>query len=263
MSTPNAQSGPARRAGPRALAPARLIPAALMPAALLAAGALAAGALAGCGTSQAGSPSGGTTPTASSTAPAASATSVAAGAPAATGASATPPGSATPVPPGSATSVPPEPATPVQTVSGGPVTGGEPVCAGWPAHAPTASLPVSFVPVAVERCVNGAQTIPGKGLWQTASLQRADSDLDALVSALHQPPSSHQPGTECPALAMIPPQVLLISATGQELIPRLPVSGCDLIQSQVLAALDTLPWRLVSVRLIAKIPGASASGTVP
>jgi hypothetical protein len=111
--------------------------------------------------------------------------------------------------------------------------------------------------------VNGAQTVPGKGLWQTASLQRADSGLDALVSALHRPPGTRQPGTACPELAMIPPQLVLISASGQELIPRIPVSGCGLIQSQVLAALAALPWRLVSVRLIAKIPGASSSGTVP
>jgi hypothetical protein len=149
----------------------------------------------------------------------------------------------------------------VPTVSGGPVTPGKPECAGWPASAPTVNLPVSFVPVAVERCLNGTQTIPGKGLWQTASLQRADSGLDALVSALHQPSGTHKPGTACPMLAIIPPQVLLISATGQELIPRLPVSGCGLIQSRVLAALGTLPWRLVSVRLIAPIPAASSTGT--
>ena len=53
---------------------------------------------------------------------------------------------------------------------------------------------------------------------------------------------------------MIPPQVVLIGATGQKLIPRLPVSGCGLIQSQVLVALNALRWQPVSVRLIAKIP---------
>jgi hypothetical protein len=156
----------------------------------------------------------------------------------------------------------------VPTVSGGRTTPGEPACAGWPASAPTASLPVSFVPVAVERCVNGAQTIPGKGLWQTASLQRADSGLDALVSALHRPPGTHKPGIACPMLAIIPPQIVLISATGQELIPRLPVTGCGLIQPQVIAALAALPWRVVSVRLVAPIsgapiPGASGTGNAP
>ena len=235
MSTPNAVIAAARRAGARVWA---------VTAALLAAGALATG----CGTPQAGAPSGGSAPTAS-----ASAGSAASATFAASSASAVPSG-----PAGSSA-----PVTPVPTVTGGQVTPGEPACVGWPASAPTASLPVSFVPVAVERCVNGAQTIPGKGLWQTASLERADSGLDALVSALHQPPGKHQPGTACPQLAIIPPRIVLINAAGQELVPRLPVSGCGLIQSKVLAALAALPWRVVSVRLIAQIPGAPSSGTVP
>jgi hypothetical protein len=255
MSTPNAPNAPgsapnapiaqARLAGPRALAPVKLAHVKLVPVTLLAAGALATGALAGCGTPQAGSPSGGTTPTASFSTSAAPSASAASGASSAPASPAAPTGSA----------------TPVQTVSGGPVTAGAPACAGWPAHAPTVGLPVSFVPVAVERCVNGVQTIPGKGLWQTASLQRADSGLAGLVTALHQPPGRHKPGTACPELAIILPQIVLIDATGHELIPRLPVSGCDLIQSQVRAALATLPWRVVSVRLIAPIPGPSGSGT--
>ena len=238
MSTANEPIAVARRAGTRVRAVA---------AALLAAGTLATG----CGTTHAGAPSGGPAPTASATGASASpsasfssssASAVSSGQAGSSGA------------PGSSGA-----AAPVPTVSGGRVTPGEPACAGWPASAPTVSLPVSFVPVAVERCLNGAQTIPGKGLWQTASLQRADSGLDALVTALHQPPDTHKLGTACPMLAIIPPQILLISATGQELIPRLPVSACGLVQSQVLAALAALPWRVVSVRLIAEIPGSSTA----
>jgi hypothetical protein len=112
--------------------------------------------------------------------------------------------------------------------------------------------------------VNGAQTIPGKGLWTTATLLRSDSGLDGLINALRRPVVPHKPGIACPALAVIPQQVVLISATGQKLIPRLPVSGCGLIESQVLVALDALRWQTVSVRLIAKIPGAATvSGTAP
>jgi hypothetical protein len=114
--------------------------------------------------------------------------------------------------------------------------------------------------------VNGAQTIPGKGLWTTATLQRADSGLAGLINALRQPSVTHHPGTVCPALAEIPPQVVLIGANGEKLIPRLPATGCGLIQSQVLAALDALHWQPVSVRLIAKISGGTAptvSGAAP
>ena len=149
-------------------------------------------------------------------------------------------------------------ATPVPTVSGGKVGPGEPACVGWPSGATSTALPVSFVPVSVERCVNGAQTIPGKGLWTTATLQRSDSDLTGLINALRQPPATHRPGSVCPALAVVRPEVVLIGANGQKLIPRLPTTGCGFIQSQVLVALNTLRWQPVSVRLIAKIPGPAA-----
>ncbi|HEY0935803.1 MAG TPA: hypothetical protein VGD91_18925, partial [Trebonia sp.] len=154
-------------------------------------------------------------------------------------------------------------ATPVPTVSGGSVAAGEPACVGWPSSAPTGALPASFVPVSVERCVNGAQTITGKGLWTTATLQRSDGDLTALLSALRQPAGTRKPGTVCPALAVIPPQVVLISATGQKLIPRLPASGCGLTQSRVLVALGTLRWYPLSVRMITQIQGASAVPAAP
>jgi hypothetical protein len=157
-------------------------------------------------------------------------------------------------------------ATPVPTVSGGRVVAGEPACAGWPTGAMSVSLPVSFVPVSVERCVNGVEAIPGKGLWTTATLQRSDSSLAALINALRQPSVAHRPGTVCPALAVIPPQVVLIGANGQKLIPRLPATGCGLIQSRVLVALGALRWQPVSVHLIAKLDGGTAptvSGAAP
>jgi hypothetical protein len=158
------------------------------------------------------------------------------------------------------------PSTPVPTISGGRVVAGQPACVGWPTDATSVPLPVSFVPVSVERCVNGAQTIPGKGLWATATLQRSDSGLAGLINALRQPSAAHHPGTVCPALAVIPPQVVLIGANGQKLIPRLPATGCGLIQSRVLVALDALRWQPVSVHLIAKLDGGTAptvSGAAP
>jgi hypothetical protein len=210
---------------------------------LLAAGALAAGCASGY--------TGGAT--AHATAPAASAAATAS--------------TAAPAPASAAGSPPPSVAvTPVPTISDGPVVPGQPECAGWPTGATSVSLPVSFVPVSVERCVNGVQTIPGKGLWTTATLQRSDSGLAGLINALRQPSAGRQPGTVCPALAEIPPQVVLIGANGQKLIPRLPATGCGLIQSRVLVALGALQWQPVSVRLIAKIPGATAptvSGAAP
>ena len=162
------------------------------------------------------------------------------------------------------------PATPiVPTVSGGPVAPGGTACVGWPAGTGSASLPASFVPVSAERCVNGATTIPGKGLWTTATLQRSTSDLSGLVNALREPSATRKPGTICPALAVIPPQVVLTDGAGEKLIPRIPVGDCGLPAAQVLTALDSLRWQQVSVRLIAEISGGasptapSVSGTAP
>ena len=227
--------------------PGRRTAAAAVP--LLAVGAL----VAGCGSVQGGGAAG----AAPATAP--SASSAAASAPVSAAASA--PASA-----GAPSASSAAPATPVPTISEGPLEPGQPACVGWPTGAVSVSLPVSFVPVSVERCVNGAETIPGKGLWTTATLQRADSGLAALISALRQPPATHHPGTVCPALAEIPPQVVLIGANGEKLMPRLPTTGCGLIQSQVLSALDALRWQPVSVRLITKLAGGTApkvSGAAP
>jgi hypothetical protein len=151
------------------------------------------------------------------------------------------------------------------TTAGPPIVPGEPACTGWPAHAAHEMLPPSFVPVAVLRCVSGYQTIPGKGQWQTATLQRADKDLAALIAALRLPPLVRSPRMLCPEIAMVPPQIALINADGKALVPRLPTSGCGLIRSQVLAALAALHWQTVSVRLIAQMqtPAEVASGCAP
>ena len=157
-------------------------------------------------------------------------------------------------------------ATSAPTVSGGAFLPGQAACVGWPTGATSVSLPVSFTVVSVERCVTGEQAVPGNGVWTTATLQRADSGLGPLISALRAPSITRLPGTVCPELAMVPPRIMLIGTDGQKLLPRLPVSGCGLIQSRVLAALDTLRWQPVSVRLIAKVPAVTVptvSGAAP
>lgn len=151
------------------------------------------------------------------------------------------------------------------TTAGPPVVAGEPACTGWPADAPHEALPATFVPVTVLRCVTGYQTIPGKGQWETATLQKADKNLTALTRALRLPPLVRKPGIMCPQLAMVPPQIALISADGKTLVPRLPLGGCGLIQPPVLSALARLSWQTVSVRLVAQVQTQSevSSGCTP
>ncbi len=202
---------------------------------------------AGCGTvttppSAAGT--GGTHPSASGTA-----------APSSPGTSGAASGTAAPVPP----------ASPVPTTTGGTITPGIPSCAGWPSKAAHETLPRSFVPVAVLRCVTAYKTIPGKGQWLTETLERADTNLGPLTAALRMPNFHHTPGIMCPDIAMLPPQIVLVDGNGTMIIPRIPLSGCGLIQTQVLGSLAALSWKPVSVRMISQVQTQAevASGCAP
>jgi hypothetical protein len=113
------------------------------------------------------------------------------------------------------------------------------------------------------RCVLGTRTVPGKGVYASATLERATSDLGILVDALRRPSGHMLPGTVCPALAMLPPQLVLIAGNGAMISPRFPVNGCGMIQGQVLYALAKMPWQVVSVRLLSPPPGFGATGTAP
>jgi hypothetical protein len=155
--------------------------------------------------------------------------------------------------------------SPVPTTTGGPVTPGQPACAGWPSNVARGALPASFVPVAAIRCVTGDPMIPGKGQWEVATLERADKNLAPLTAALRRPAQERKPGMLCPYIAMIPPQIVMIGGDGRMIIPQLPLSGCGLVQPRVLAAISALSWRPVSVRLVTQIQTQQevASGCTP
>jgi hypothetical protein len=108
-------------------------------------------------------------------------------------------------------------------------------------------------------------------VYASATLERATKDLGILVEALRRPSGHMMPGTMCPMLAMIPPQLVLIAGNGAMISPRFPVDDCGMIQSGVLLALAKMPWQVVSVRLLSKLPDVSVtapatpnpSGAVP
>lgn len=140
---------------------------------------------------------------------------------------------------------------------------GEPDCANWPTSAPQGPLPATFVPVEVLRCQLGTTTVAGKGVYVSATLERATEDLQILVDALRRPSGHMLPGTICPALAMIPPQLVLIASNGATISPRFPVNECGIIQQEVLSALNELPWHAVSVRLLNPLPDISVTAPAP
>jgi hypothetical protein len=140
------------------------------------------------------------------------------------------------------------------TTTGPPLVAGQPACVGWPRNATRSKrLPASFVPVAVIRCVTSYQMIPGKGQWETATLERADQRLTTLIDALRRPNEIRPAGTFCSDLVVLPPQFVLVDKDGKAIWPALPVTGCGLVQGEVLGALAALPWQTVSVRLVAKV----------
>ena len=94
----------------------------------------------------------------------------------------------------------------------------------WPSGVPVGPLPVAFAPVEVLRCQLGTTTVPGKGVFVSATLQRATKDLATLVAALRHPSGHMLPGTICPQLALIPPQIVLIDGNGAMISPRFPVN---------------------------------------
>jgi hypothetical protein len=155
-------------------------------------------------------------------------------------------------------------ATPMPIDPGGPmIPAGGAACSGWPTNATRATLTAFFTPVAVERCVTSFQQIAGKGEWETATLEKSTDKLATLTAVLRRPSAGHQPDIMCPEFVVIPPQIVLISADGKELIPKLPVGACGTIAAQVLTTLATMTWQTVSVRLVTRVTPAAVPKTLP
>jgi hypothetical protein len=171
------------------------------------------------------------------------------------GTASTRPASASPAPstPRAPGSVSGKPVPVVPGPAPGPVVPEKTACTGWPS-APDGTLPASFVPVTVLRCVTGYTTIPGKGQWLTATLEKADGNLTRLADALRATSVHMRPGRMCPQYVMLPPEIVLAGADGTMIRPRFPVTDCGEIQPQVLAALAALRWQTVSRHLIEKAP---------
>jgi hypothetical protein len=169
------------------------------------------------------------------------------------------PGSVPASGPGAAGSAKPVPIDP-----GGPmIPAGGAACSGWPTNATRGTLTAFFTPVAVERCVTSFQQIAGKGEWETATLEKSTDKLATLTAVLMRPSAGHQPDIMCPEFAVIPPQIVLISADGKELIPRLPVGSCGTVDAQLLTTLATMTWQPVSVRLVTRVTPAAVQKTLP
>ena len=114
-------------------------------------------------------------------------------------------------------------ATPVPTVSGGPVARGRGRLRGL------AVGRADREPAGVLRPGEGG-AVRERGAGHPGQGPVGDRDAAAKPTAASPrwsarcagPPGRQRPGTVCPALATIPPQIVLISATGQKLMPAAP-----------------------------------------
>lgn len=143
------------------------------------------------------------------------------------------------------------PGGPVAPVA--PVSGGQARCAGWPS-APAGRLPRGFQAASVLRCLTETVSVPGKGEWTAAVLEKASQDLAPLTGALSAVSGHREPGHMCPEYLIAPPQIVLVSKDGAMIRPVFPVTACGQIQPKVLSALAALRWQAVSRRLLAKAP---------
>lgn len=135
---------------------------------------------------------------------------------------------------------------------GAPVAAGKAQCRGWP-DAPAGRVPRSFQPASVLRCRAGRVSVPGKGQWTAAILEKADQGLTPLTGALSSVSGHMEPGHMCPQFVIVPPQIVLVGKDGTMIRPTFPVTACGQIQQKALSALEGLHWRIVSRRLIGKV----------
>lgn len=166
--------------------------------------------------------------------------------PAATGSS--PASASAPVPrvPGASVA----PGGPVAPVA--PVPGGQARCTDWPS-APAGRLPRGFQASSVLRCLTETVSVPGKGQWMAAVLEKASQGLTPLTGTLSAVSGHMEPGHMCPEYRIAPPQIVLVSKDGAMIRPAFPVTACGQIQPKVLSALAALHWQTVSRHLLAKI----------
>jgi hypothetical protein len=113
------------------------------------------------------------------------------------------------------------------------------------ASSPGTPIPAGYDAVAVVRCEDEVETVPGDGTWDTALAQRATGDLSALMTALRTPSSNPPTPADfaCSAIGIAVPDFALVDAAGHIVRPILPHDLCDAPLTKVLDAVYAMPWK--------------------
>lgn len=109
----------------------------------------------------------------------------------------------------------------------------------------------AFPAVAVVNCRTDVKSYAGEGEWVVLVRQVTVDGLPQLMSALTRPDEQASSGdTACAAVGYGPLTILLAGRSGAYLHPRAPATACGAPQPAVLAAVNGLTWRTVSVSRI-------------
>jgi hypothetical protein len=109
-------------------------------------------------------------------------------------------------------------------------------------------VPARFVAVAVIRCVQADQAVPGRGLWEFELWQVAEHGLARLTAALRRPSAMAPPGLACAEPGISVPPFVVVGSDGRMIYPKLPTGECGNPQRQVVAAVRALHWVTVAAR---------------
>jgi hypothetical protein len=83
-------------------------------------------------------------------------------------------------------------------------------------------VPTRFVAVAVIRCVQADQVVPGRGLWEFELWQVAEHGLARLTAALRRPSAMAPPGLACAEPGISVPPFVVVGSDGRMIYPSCP-----------------------------------------
>jgi hypothetical protein len=107
------------------------------------------------------------------------------------------------------------------------------------------SIPAGFQAIAVVRCIPTGAVGPAQGGFANARKEVAVTGLGPLVAALREPSARHvHPGlgVGCPVPALSGVRLMLVSASGAVIYPRIPITSCGVPIQPVTASLGALHW---------------------
>jgi hypothetical protein len=114
-------------------------------------------------------------------------------------------------------------------------------------------LPPDFVPTSVTTCHEEQRTTASEGTWSVLVEQRADSGINALVTAMRAPDEYRPNEMACTLDYRSTPWLAFQDASGAVVVARMPRTACDKPSDAAVAALDALTLRTVSQTRVAQV----------